>query len=98
MDITGRKLFVKALREEGVDTIFGYPGGMVTDIFDELYKQEDIQVVLPRHEQGMQRHREKSASVSLPAARELRILLLDWRMRITTAFRLCVLPDKYHWD
>ncbi len=53
MDITGRKLFVKALREEDVDTIFGYPGGMVTDIFDELYKQEDIQVVLPRHEQGL---------------------------------------------
>lgn len=53
MDITGRKLFVKAMREEGVDTIFGYPGGMVTDIFDELYKQEDIQVVLPRHEQGL---------------------------------------------
>ena len=53
MDITGRKLFVKAMREEGVDTIFGYPGGMVTDIFDELYKQEDIHVVLPRHEQGL---------------------------------------------
>ena len=32
MDITGRKLFVKALQEEGVDTIFAYPGGMVTDI------------------------------------------------------------------
>ncbi len=53
MDITGRKLFVKAIREEGVDTIFGYPGGMITDIFDELYKQEDIQVILPRHEQGL---------------------------------------------
>ena len=39
MDITGRKLFVKALEEEGVDTIFGYPGGTVTDLFDELYKQ-----------------------------------------------------------
>ena len=36
MDITGRKLFVKALLEEGVDTVFGYPGGMVTDILDEL--------------------------------------------------------------
>ena len=35
MDITGRKLFVKALQEEGVDTIFGYPGGTVTDLFDE---------------------------------------------------------------
>ena len=53
MDITGRKLFVKALQEEGVDTIFGYPGGTVTDLFDELYKQEDIRIVLPRHEQGL---------------------------------------------
>ena len=53
MDITGRKLFVKALEEEGVDTIFGYPGGTVTDLFDELYKQDSIKVVLPRHEQGL---------------------------------------------
>lgn len=53
MDITGRKLFVKALQEEGVDTIFGYPGGTVTDLFDELYKQDVIDVVLPRHEQGL---------------------------------------------
>ena len=53
MDITGRKLFVKALEEEGVDTIFGYPGGTVTDLFDELYKTEDIRLVLPRHEQGL---------------------------------------------
>ena len=53
MDITGRKLFVRALLEEGVDTIFGYPGGMVTDIMDELYKQEEIRVVLPRHEQAL---------------------------------------------
>lgn len=53
MDIAGRKLFVRALKEEGVDTIFGYPGGMVTDLMDELYKQEDIHLVLPRHEQGL---------------------------------------------
>ena len=53
MDITGRKLFVKALQEEGVDTIFGYPGGTVTDFFDELYKTENIDLVLPRHEQGL---------------------------------------------
>lgn len=53
MDITGRKLFVKALLEEGVDTIFAYPGGMVTDVLDELYKQEDIRLVLPRHEQAL---------------------------------------------
>ena len=54
MDITGRKLIVKALAEEGVKTIFAYPGGMVTDIIDELYKQEDkFRLVLPRHEQAL---------------------------------------------
>lgn len=53
MDISGRKLFVKALKEEGVDTIFCYPGGMVIDLFDELYKQDSIKMVLPRHEQGL---------------------------------------------
>lgn len=51
--VKGTKLFVKALRAEGVDTVFGYPGGMVTDIFDELYKQDEIKVVLPRHEQAL---------------------------------------------
>ena len=49
MDITGRKLFVKALQEEGVDTIFGYPGGMVTDLFDELYKQDAIEAGMNEH-------------------------------------------------
>ncbi|AFQ45205.1 biosynthetic-type acetolactate synthase large subunit [Desulfosporosinus meridiei] len=51
--IRGTSLLVKALQEEGVDTIFGYPGGLVTDIFDELYHQDDIKVVLPRHEQAL---------------------------------------------
>ncbi len=36
-----------------MDTVFGYPGGMVTDILDELYKHEEIELVLPRHEQGL---------------------------------------------
>lgn len=48
----GTQLFLEALKEEGVDTIFGYPGGYVLDIFDELYKQNEIQLVLPRHEQA----------------------------------------------
>ena len=51
MDITGRKLIAKALLEEGVDTVFGYPGGMIIDVFDELYKTDGIKLVLPRHEQ-----------------------------------------------
>ena len=53
MNITGRKLFVKALKEEGVDTIFAYPGGMITDIMDEIYKTEGIRVILGRHEQAL---------------------------------------------
>ena len=38
--ISGNKLLVKALREEGVDTLFGYPGACTIDISDELYKQD----------------------------------------------------------
>lgn len=53
MKISGNKLFVKALQEEGVEVLFGYPGGYAIDIFDELYKQDEIDVVLPRHEQGL---------------------------------------------
>ena len=53
MDITGKKLVIKAFREEKVDTVFGYPGGMIIDIFDEIYKEEDMHVVLPRHEQAL---------------------------------------------
>lgn len=53
MDITGKKLFVKALEAEGVDTVFCYPGGNITDVFDELYKQDNIKMVLPRHEQAL---------------------------------------------
>lgn len=51
--ITGNKLLVRALKEEGVDTVFGYPGACTIDISDELYKQDDIKVVLPRHEQAL---------------------------------------------
>jgi len=51
--ITGNKLFVKALKEEGVEILFGYPGACTIDISDELYKQDDIRVVLPRHEQAL---------------------------------------------
>ena len=51
--ISGNKLLVRALKEEGVDTVFGYPGACTIDISDELYKQNDIRVILPRHEQAL---------------------------------------------
>ncbi|MGI6030500.1 MAG: biosynthetic-type acetolactate synthase large subunit [Eubacteriales bacterium] len=53
MGITGNSLWVKALKAEGVDTIFAYPGGYVLGELDELYKEEEIELVLPRHEQGL---------------------------------------------
>lgn len=51
--ISGNKLLVKALKEEGVEYLFGYPGACTIDISDELYKQDDITVILPRHEQAL---------------------------------------------
>ena len=51
--ITGNKLLVKALKEEGVEYLFGYPGACTIDISDELYKQDEIKIVLPRHEQAL---------------------------------------------
>lgn len=53
MQISGADLFVKALKEEGVDTLFAYPGGQAVDLFDALYGVEGIDVILPRHEQAL---------------------------------------------
>ncbi len=53
MAIKGTEIFVKALIEEGVDTLFGYPGGQAIDLFDALYDQDEIEVILPRHEQAL---------------------------------------------
>lgn len=53
MEITGAELFVKALKEESVTTLFAYPGGQAIDLFDALYGEKDIDVILPRHEQGL---------------------------------------------
>ncbi|MBU4344832.1 MAG: biosynthetic-type acetolactate synthase large subunit [Proteobacteria bacterium] len=51
MKLTGAQILMKMLKEEGVDTIFGFPGGVVIDIYDELAKT-DIRHILVRHEQG----------------------------------------------
>ncbi|GAA4229730.1 acetolactate synthase-1/2/3 large subunit [Sagittula marina] len=50
--MTGAKMVVQALRDQGVDTVFGYPGGAVLPIYDEIFQQNDIQHILVRHEQG----------------------------------------------
>ena len=51
MKLTGSQIFIKSLQEEGVDTIFGYPGGAVLDIYDEIHKS-NFKHILSRHEQG----------------------------------------------
>lgn len=48
----GAKVIINTLKSLGVDTIFGYPGGIVLDLYDELYNQSDIKHVLVRHEQS----------------------------------------------
>ncbi|MCL4315488.1 MAG: acetolactate synthase 3 catalytic subunit [Gammaproteobacteria bacterium] len=52
MELTGAEILVRALKDEGVEYVFGYPGGAVLHIYDALYKQEDVQHILVRHEQG----------------------------------------------
>src|SRR5215210_4358072 len=52
MQLTGAEIFVRCLQEEGVEYIFGYPGGAVLFLYDELFKQNTVKHVLCRHEQG----------------------------------------------
>ena len=52
MELTGADIFVRCLKDEGINLIFGYPGGAVLHIYDALYKQDDVAHVLVRHEQG----------------------------------------------
>jgi acetolactate synthase I/II/III large subunit len=52
MKLTGAQILIKMIKAEGVDTIFGYPGGAVIDIYDALAKQEGLKHILVRHEQG----------------------------------------------
>ena len=50
--LRGAEIFVKALADEGVEFLFGYPGGAVLHLYDEIFKQDTIKHVLVRHEQG----------------------------------------------
>jgi acetolactate synthase-1/2/3 large subunit len=52
MQLTGAEIFVRCLQEEGVEYVFGYPGGAVLFLYDELFKQNKVKHVLVRHEQG----------------------------------------------
>ena len=52
MELNGGQIIVQFLKDEGVEYIFGYPGGAVLHIYDELFKQDEVKHILVRHEQG----------------------------------------------
>ena len=52
MTLNGSQILIECLKEQGVDTIFGYPGGAILNVYDELYKHPEICHVLTSHEQG----------------------------------------------
>ena len=52
MQLTGSQVIIECLKEQGVDTVFGYPGGAILNVYDELYKHLEIKHVLTSHEQG----------------------------------------------
>ena len=63
--MSGAKMLVQALKDQGVEVVFGYPGGAVLPIYDEIFQQNDIRHVLVRHEQGA-----VHAPKAMPAAPE----------------------------
>ena len=52
MELTGAQILLESLKKEGVDVLFGYPGGAVLDIYDELPRHPELKHILVRHEQG----------------------------------------------
>ncbi|MCK4591181.1 MAG: acetolactate synthase large subunit, partial [Candidatus Latescibacteria bacterium] len=52
MELTGAEILIESLKKEGVDTLFGIPGGVLIAIFDALYDEKQIRFILTRHEQA----------------------------------------------
>ena len=52
MELTGAQILMECLQEQGVDTIFGYPGGTILNVYDALYASKGIKHILTAHEQG----------------------------------------------
>ena len=52
MVLNGSQIIIECLKEQGVDTVFGYPGGAILNVYDAIYQQSDIKHVLTSHEQG----------------------------------------------
>ena len=52
MKINGSRMVIEAIAKEGIKTVFGYPGGAIMNVYDEIYKQDYFRHILTKHEQG----------------------------------------------
>ena len=52
MELSGGEILIQSLQDEGVEYVFGYPGGAVLHIYDAIFRQQQVQHILVRHEQG----------------------------------------------
>ena len=52
MELSGGEIIIQTLKDEGVEYVFGYPGGAVLHIYDAIFRQQDVKHILVRHEQG----------------------------------------------
>ena len=73
MQLTGSQIVIECLKEQGVDTVFGYPGGAILNIYDELYRHH-MNRELPMRQTDMHAQPEKLVSVWRQAVRELQTL------------------------
>ena len=95
MELTGAQIVIECLKEQGVDTVFGYPGGAILNVYDELYKHRDeITHYLTSHEQGASHAADGYARATgkvgvclPPPGRERLIWLQGLRRPIWTRFR-----------
>ena len=90
MQLNGAEILIECLKEQGVDTVFGYPGGAILNVYDELYKHRDeIRHILTSHEQGASHAADGYARATgkwgyawLPADRERQISSQESPQRI----------------
>ena len=72
--LTGAEIVIECLKEQGVDTVFGYPGGAILNIYDALYKHKDeITHILTSHEQGASHAADGYARATGKQEREIRL-------------------------
>ena len=100
MELTGAEIIIECLKAEGVDYVFGYPGGAVLHIYDAFYNQDDVQHILVRHEQGATHAADGYArSTGKPGV----VLVTspgcdERRYRCCDCFYGLYSNDRYHWS